>query len=199
MASVLEHTITSRGSNESFHSSHSQQPLSPTFPTASSQLTTDLHTAALQAAGLPVYDIEAYLKDPRHQPSPPVAFPPVKKQKTQGGSSSSSSAPVQLGAPKTSHNVPALHQLCQERGIVAGFEIDGDQAEGFNGTVAVADQVISSEQRWRNKKEAKEVLAALAVPVVKDMEVVKGNKQKLATGGEQEKNWVGLLLGKSIQ
>ncbi|KAL8970875.1 MAG: hypothetical protein Q9183_001315, partial [Haloplaca sp. 2 TL-2023] len=198
MAEVLERTLASKASDESFHSSHSQQPPSPTFTPASNQLNSDLHTAALQAAGLPVYDIEAFLNDPRHEPSPPVKSPPLKKQKTQT-SSSASSEPVQLGSPRTSHHVAGLHHLCQERGVVAEYEIDGDQAKGFNGTVTVGNESISAERRWPNKKEAKESLAALMVPLVREMEKVKREKQKVVTGGgeqekEKDKNWVGMLL-----
>ncbi|KAL8692257.1 MAG: hypothetical protein Q9218_002673 [Villophora microphyllina] len=194
MARVLEQTLASKGSHESFHSSHSQPPASPTFFSPSNQINTDLHTAALQAAGLPVVDIEAYLNDPRYQGPIPSKSPPQKKQTTQN--TSSSSEPVQLGAPKTSHNVPMLHQLCQERGLVAEFKIDGEQTEGFCGSVRVGEEVISNDQRWPNKKEAKEALAELALPVVRNMEAVK--RDKVASGGEQERNWIGMLLGKSI-
>ena len=109
---------------------------------------------------------------------------------------------MQLGAPRSSHHVSGLHHLCQERGFIAEYEIDGDQAEGFNGTVTVGNESISTERRWPNKKEAKEGLAALMVPLVKEMEKVKRDKQKVVTGGEQEKekekNWVGILLGMCI-
>ncbi|KAL8698540.1 MAG: hypothetical protein Q9201_006509 [Fulgogasparrea decipioides] len=202
MAGAVEQTLASKASHESFHSTYSQQPPSPLFSSASNQLATDLHTAALQAAGLPIYDIESYLNDPQHQPtlkSPSAKSPPSKKQKIQGDSSSSLSTPVQLGAPKTTHHVPALHHLCQDRGLVAKYDIDGDQLGGFNGTVTVGDQVISSEQRWPNKKEAKEGLAVLAMPVVRDMEAVKRDKQiSSISSREQEKNWIGMLLGMSI-
>ncbi|KAI4249006.1 MAG: hypothetical protein LQ352_005761 [Teloschistes flavicans] len=136
-------------------------------------MTTDLQTAASHAAGVPVVSIEHYLNNT-----------PV------------SSEPVQLGAPRTSHNVPMLHQLCQKRGLVAEYEIDGGQAEGFCGSVTVGQEVISSERRSPNKKEAKEALAELAVPVVKDMVAV--GREKKAAGGEQERNWIGTLLGRSI-
>ncbi|KAL8716657.1 MAG: hypothetical protein Q9225_006027, partial [Loekoesia sp. 1 TL-2023] len=197
MASLLGQTIASKTSNESFHSSHShQQASSPIFTGPSSHVTTDLHAAALKAAGLPIYDIDAYLNDPRNQEtltSPPAKSPPQKKQKVaeDNSSSSSSCTPVQLGAPKTTHHVSALHQLCQERGLVADYEIDGDQGGGFGGMVTIGGQTVASEQRWRNKKEAKEGLAELAMPSVKEMEAV--GKQKGENGG-QDKNWVGLLL-----
>lgn len=196
MASILdklEQTLASKGSHESFHSSHSHQEPSSVFPNG---VTTDGHAAALEAAGLSIYDIDAYLNDPRNQePLPPAKSPAQKKQKVREGSSSSTPCtPVQLGAPRTTHNVSALHQLCQERGLVVGFEIDGDQTGGFGGMVTIGDQTIESEQRWRSKKEAKEGLAELGLPVVREMEAV--GRGKGETG--QEKNWVGLLLGESM-
>ncbi|KAI4144177.1 MAG: hypothetical protein L6R39_004293, partial [Caloplaca ligustica] len=192
--SSLERTLALKKSDESFHSSHSQQPsVSPGL----SNTATDVHAAALKAAGLPIYDVEAYLNDPRNQEalnSLPVNSPSSKKQKGNvKGPSSANCTPVQLGAPKTSHNVTGLVQLCQERGLVAEFEIEGDQPRGFGGAVTVGEETIASEQRWPSKKEAKEGLAELALPVAREMEAVvkkgvKGGK------GEQQKNWLGMLL-----
>lgn len=198
MAHILEQTLASRPSHDSFHSTHSQQATSSILSFPSDQLNTDLHTAALHAAGVPVVSIEHYLNDPRYQgpePSPPVNSSLPKSKKTP--KYASPAEPVQLGAPKTSHHVPMLHQLCQERGLVADFEIDGEQAEGFCGSVTVGQEVFSSEKRWPNKKEAKEALAELAVPFVREMSAVGREKKAAAVGGEQEKNWIGTLLGRS--
>ncbi|KAL8729648.1 MAG: hypothetical protein Q9166_004597 [cf. Caloplaca sp. 2 TL-2023] len=190
MAFVMERSLAAKDSHESFHSSHSQPE-----PMASSQATTDLHVAALQAAGLPVYDIDAFLNDPRNQGTLASKSPLQKKQKiNQNGSSSLSSTPRQLGAPKTTHNVPLLYKLCQERGLALEFQIDGDQFEGFGGIVKVGGQAIASERRWPNKKEAKEGLAELGVPVVREMRAVSREKSASAEQGEPEKNWVGMLL-----
>ncbi|KAL8828071.1 MAG: hypothetical protein Q9170_006756 [Blastenia crenularia] len=186
MASILKQSLASKVSNESFHSTHSnQQPPSPTLASVSKDTATDLHAAALKAAGLPIYDIQTYLNEPRNQET--LTSPSQKKQKVRDASSSSSCTPVQLGAPITTHHVSALHQLCQERGLRAEFEIDGDQVTGFSGMVTIEGQTVASEQRWRNKKEAKEGLAALGLPVVREMEAVKREKQ--SGSGEQDKNW----------
>ncbi|CAO1605487.1 hypothetical protein XANCAGTX0491_009004 [Xanthoria calcicola] len=195
----MEHDLAAKTSHESFHSTRSQPEEAPTTNPPADLVMTDLHTAALQAAGLPVYDLETYLNDPRNQASPEAKSPPQKKQRTDQAksSSSASSAPEQLGSPKTTHNVPALHHLCQERGLVPEYEIDGDQALGFAGTVAVGGETIISDQRWRNKKEAKEGLAELAVPVVREMGPMQKGKAVLMTpkeNREPEKNWVGMLL-----
>lgn len=186
----LEQSLASKGSNESFHSSHSRQDPCPTL---SDSANPDLHAAALKAAGLPIFDIDAYLNDPRNQEaSPPVKSPAHKKLNTSENSSSSvPCTPVQLGAPRTTHHVSALNQLCQERALVAEFEIDGDQTGGFAGMVTIGGQTVASEQRWRNKKEAKEGLAELGLPVAREMEAVGRVKE----GNGQDKNWVGLLLG----
>lgn len=73
---------------------------------------------------------------------------------------------------------------------MAEFEIDGDQTGGFAGMVTIGGQTVASEQRWRSKKEAKEGLAELGLPVVREMEAVARAKG----GNGQDKNWVGLLL-----
>ncbi|KAL8760058.1 MAG: hypothetical protein Q9199_000292 [Rusavskia elegans] len=198
MAFTMERDLAAKNSHDSFHSTCSQ-PEAPTTNPASKQVITDLHTAALQAAGLPVYDIETFLNDPRNQPSPEAKSLPQKKQRTNPGnfSSSSSSAPEQIGSPKTTQNVPQLHHLCQERGLVAEYEIDGDQIAGFGGTVTVGGETIMSDQRWGNKKEAKEGLAELAVPVMREMRPIQKDKAVLLTPKdkrEPERNWVGMLL-----
>ncbi|KAL8818134.1 MAG: hypothetical protein Q9223_003175, partial [Gallowayella weberi] len=196
MAFAMEHNLGAKDSLESFHSAHSQNMDLSAFPSASSHLDTDLHTAALQAAGLPVYDIDAFLNEPRNQELLNPKSLPQKKHKTDQHSSSSS-VPEQLGAPKTSHNVPAFHHLCQERGLVAEFAIDGDQFQGFGGTVTVGGQTITSDRRWQNKKEAKEGLAELGIPAVREMEAVHKDKKEPAAPkekGEPDKNWVGMLL-----
>ena len=209
MAQVLEQKLAAKDSHDSFHSSHSQlgpshPPLPPPTSFPSTPDSSNLHAAALQAAGLPLFDIDAYLNDPRNQvvlssPSAASSPPPKKKRLTSdgGGSSSSTAAstiPVQLGAPKTSHNTQALNQLCQSKGLVPEFKIDGDQDWGFGGSLTVGGQTIVGEKRWKNKKEAKEGLAEMGLPMVKEMDKVAREKENKAPG-EPEKNWVGMLLG----
>ncbi|KAL8900504.1 MAG: hypothetical protein Q9192_001039 [Flavoplaca navasiana] len=196
----MERDLAAKDSHESFHSTRSQ-PEAPLANPASFQVVTDLHTAALQAAGLPVFDIETFLNDPRNQVSPEVKSPPPKKQRTNQANSSSLSAPEQIGSPKTTHNVPALHHICQERGLLAEYDIDGDQLAGFGGTVTVGGQTLMSDQRWRNKKEAKEGLAELALPVVRGMGPKHKDKALPLSPKENrppERNWVGMLLGELV-
>lgn len=200
MAFTMERDLAAKDSHESFHSTRSQ-PEAPLANPASFHVVTDLHTAALQAAGLPVFDIETFLNDPRNQASPEVKSPPPKKQRTNQANSSSLFAPEQIGSPKTTHNVPALHHICQERGLLAEYDIEGDQLAGFGGTVTVGGETIMSDQRWRNKKEAKEGLAELAVPVVRVMGPKHKDKVLSLSPKENrppERNWVGMLIGELI-
>lgn len=184
-------TLVSKESNESFYSTHSHQET----PSLSHVSPDDVHSAAFEK-GVPIYNVDAYLNDPRnreHGTSPPAKSPLHKEQKAGDGSSSSKPCtPVQLGAPRTSYHVAALYQLCQERGLRAEFEFDGDHSRWFGGMVTVGAQTLASEQRWRTKKEAKEGLAELALPVAREMEAVWKQKAEQAS---QEKNWVGMLLG----
>ncbi|KAL8957052.1 MAG: hypothetical protein Q9193_005577, partial [Seirophora villosa] len=183
-------TLVSKESNESFYSTHSHQET----PSLSHVSPDDVHSAAFEK-GVPIYNVDAYLNDPRNQEHatlPPAKSPLHTEQKAVDGSSSSKPCtPVQLGAPRTSYHVAALHQLCQERGLRAEFEFDGDHSSWFGGVVTVGAQTLASEQRWRTKKEAKEGLAELALPVAKEMEAVWKQKAEQAS---QEKNWVGMLL-----
>ncbi|KAI4114472.1 MAG: hypothetical protein LQ345_004750 [Seirophora villosa] len=183
-------TLVSKESNESFYSTHSHQET----PSLSHVSPDDIHSAAFEK-GVPIYNVDAYLNDPRNQEhgtSPPAKSPLHKEQKAGDGSASSKPCtPVQLGAPRTSYHVTALYQLCQERGLRAEFELDGDHSRWFGGMVTVGAQTLASEQRWRTKKEAKEGLAELALPVAREMEAVWKQKAEQAS---QEKNWVGMLL-----
>ncbi|MCJ1266273.1 hypothetical protein MMC22_006156 [Lobaria immixta] len=98
------------------------------------------------------------------------------------------SQPVQLGSPRTSQHVSTLHQLCQKRGIVPEFEIDGDQNDGFGGWLKVGSETISRDERWPKKKDAREGLAERGVEVVKSMQE---RAQEGVVGPPI--SWVGLL------
>ncbi|KAL8647892.1 MAG: hypothetical protein Q9210_005290 [Variospora velana] len=189
-------SLKSKDSHESFHSSHSQLETS-----SLNHVSSDLHSASVKAVGLPIYDIDAYLNDPRNKEaaaSTPAKSPLGKKEKTRDDSSSSASCtPVQLGVPRTSYQVAALNQLCQERGLRAEFEIEGDQNRWFGGMVTIGGQTVASEKRWRTKKEAKEGLAELALPLARETEAAWKGKGEKGEHVPQDKNWVGMLLGES--
>lgn len=114
-----------------------------------------------------------------------------KKPETSKAAGSLDPQPVPLGTPKTSHYTVAFYQLCQERGFVPQFEIDGDEFDGFGGWLKVGNETIGSEERWRTKKSAKEGLAQKGLGIVKDMDA----RIKSSAAQASEKNWIGLLQG----
>ena len=97
--------------------------------------------------------------------------------------------PIQLGSPKSSHHVLLLHTLPHKRGIVPKFDIEGNQF-GFGGRLQIGDEIISRDERWSTKKEAREELAERGVEVVKSMQ--ERAKEPAVGPGT---SWVGLLLG----
>lgn len=178
MNDLLSSLIRPSNSQESFHSTSSQPPI-PSPPTKN--LPNDnVHTAALQAVGLPVYDVETYLNDPKNKA--------IVSAKGKEKASSSAPQPVQLSV-KTHNHMAALNQLCQERSLVPQFEIGGFQ-DAFGGTLIVGNETITTENRWGSKKEVKEALAEKGLVAVKAME---GNAKIVASGSSE--NWIGKLLG----
>ena len=100
--------------------------------------------------------------------------------------------PVSLGS-KTRYHVTALNLLCQSKGLTLVFEIDG--LVDFGGVVKIGGTTVTSEERWRSKKDAREGLAEKGLDVAKTMDV-KGKQDE--TSGEAGKNWIGVLLGESV-
>ena len=183
MSDLISSLIVPKTSQESFHSTRSRLSSSP------------LVKPTRPDTELEICDIDTYLKDEENK-----ALLATNTKQGQGSSSkgkraasnSSPPQPVQLGV-RTSQHVGALYHLCQERSIVPEFEIDGDQS-GFGGVLRIGEQTVTSDQKWRSKKEAKEDLAEKGVEVVRWAEV-KGKSPKNGGGGCLE-NWVGKLLGK---
>ena len=100
--------------------------------------------------------------------------------------------PVPLGS-KSSHHITALNLLCQQKGLLPNFEIDGDASTAdFGGLLKIGDLTFTSDERWHSKKEAREALAVMALEHVKGME---GKKKEPGTPGENNKNWIGMLVG----
>lgn len=179
----------SQGSQESFHSSRSQQPSTPPPPAASpAPSSSNAHTVVLRAADLPVYDVDAYLNNPKVQA---LLSGNANNTPTNPGQGMKSHGSVAPSTPtvKTTHYVSALNLLCQKRGIVPQFEIDGNQS-GFWGWLKVGNETISRDERWSTKKDAKEALAERGVEVVKGMQ----EREKGPVDGSPP-NWVGLLQG----
>ena len=88
----------------------------------------------------------------------------------------------------------ALTILCQQKGLVPDFQIDGDVSNAdFGGLLKIGDVTIASDERWHSKKEAREALAEIGLETVKGMEA---KKTESSTLGVKDKNWIGMLLGK---
>jgi len=197
MPDLLSSLAAANGSNESFHSTRS----SP------AELTPHQKTLDVHSAGLPVYDADAYLNDPNNQLLLQDSVT-AKKGKTSAlrndsstGSGASSTEPIQLEAPKTSHHVKLIYEICQSSGLQLEFEIDGDQL-GFGGWVSINGETIRADKIWRSKKEAKEGLAEKAMELARNLAqkpksapVTAAAAAAAATVGPQA-NWVGMLLGK---
>lgn len=142
-----------------------------------------------QAAGLAIYDAETYVNDPKSQAllAANAKNTPTNPGKSHDGAPPSNLVPV--GAPKTNHHVTTLYMLCQKRGIVPEFEIDGSQS-GFGGWLKIGNETISRDERWSTKKDAKEGLAERGV------EVVRGMQEREGAPAAGVQNWVGQLQGR---
>jgi len=197
MADLLSSLVlpNNNSSQESFHSISSQPP--PDINTVP-EPTTDTHDSALQAAGLPIYEAESYLTDPKNaslheklvngKKSQPQSSRPARQ-------SSETGAPVSLGS-KTSHHVSALMIACQAQGLSPVFEIEGGISQAdFGGILRIGSVTIASDERWHSKKEAKEALAEKGLESVKTME---GKREAAGTENGEVKNWVGMLHGESL-
>lgn len=180
-ANNLASILTSNSSHDSFHSTSSNHHSSADAIVP--------HTEAPDDAALQLHDVETFLNEPST-----IALLATsassKKRKTAASSGSSSAGPIQLGSPKTSHNVSLLYIECQQRGIDPVFEFEGDQ-DGFSSSVTISGKTFDSDQLWATKKEAKESLAEKALPFVKAMEY----HEKVAAGPQE--NWIGKLLGEA--
>lgn len=199
MADLLEHLVLPNSSEESFHSaveqdSSTQLPLTDSL-TSAAKLARDVRANALEAAGLPVYDIDAYLSDPKNAAL--LASTPAHKNTPAKAlqSGSDPAQPVALGS-KSSHHVTALNILCQQKGLMPKYEIDGDISNAdFGGLLRIGEMTIACDDRWHSKKEVREALAAKGVETFKAMETAK--RKEPGTAGEN-RNWVGLLLGETL-
>lgn len=179
-------------SQESFHSISSQPP---SHDIAMAEPTTHAHASAFQAAGLPIFDAESFLTDPKHaslRDKAASATKPKSQTSKRAQQSSDTGEPVSLES-KTSHYVGALNTLCQTKGFLPVFEIEGDASvPDFGGALRLRDVTIASEERWHSKKEAREALAQKGLETARGMPKEKSTD----TGGDMdERNWVGMLLG----
>lgn len=199
MADLLRSLALPNSSQESFHSSAEHpSPSTPIDAAASQNQISTAHEAssqsqlpALQAVGLPIYGVDAYLAAPENaallQRAPDRRNVPTKQPNPE----TDPAQPISLGS-KSSHHVTALNLLCQQKGLVLDFQIDGTNSD-FGGLLKVGDVTIASNERWHSKKEVKEALAEKGFDTVKGMEA---KRKEPGTAGEKDKNWIGMLHGK---
>lgn len=197
MADLLSSLIlpsSPRSSQESFRSVASQADTSSSsLAKAQSTSTTFSASAAFQQAGLPVYDIDHYLKENANLRATSSNSKSLSQRPAQ--IANGTAEPVHLGT-KTSYFVAALNTQCQLKGFVPVFEIEGDASNAdFGCVLKLRDVEVTSDQRYPSKKEARERLAEKGLEVVKGIEAKKGESGAAAEPG---KNWVGLLHGESM-
>lgn len=191
--------LPNNSSQDSFHSlAEHPSPTSPTDPSANYDSATpqpsssQSQPSALQAAGLPIYGVDAYLSAPEHAAllhrAPDRKNAPMRQPNQELGPAQ----PVSLGS-KSSHHTTALNLLCQQKGLTFDFQIDGDASNAdFGGSLKIGDLTIASDERWHSKKEAREALSGLALESVKGMDA---KRKAPGTPGEKDKNWIGMLVG----
>ncbi len=196
MADLLESLILPNSSQESFHSltehpsTSSPKDFSVDHDSATSQTSSQSQSSALQAAGLPIYGVETYLAAPENAAllhrAPDRKNAPTKQPEPEN-------QPVSLGS-KSTHHTTALNLLCQQKGLVLDFQIDGDASNtNFGGLLKIGDETIAGDERWHSKKEAREALAEMAFETAKNMEA---KRKEPGTSGVKDKNWIGMLQGK---
>lgn len=95
--------------------------------------------------------------------------------------------PVQLGEPTSSFHIAELNQLGQKLGIVPEYDFEGDNQQGWGGSLRLGERTITKDgMRWQTKKAAKDGLAELGLEAIKGTTSVQDNMLKT-------KNWAGLL------
>ena len=198
MADLLESLIVANSSQESLHSIAEHLPpsspahVSATHDSATPQSPLQSQLLARQATGLPIYGVDDYLAAPENaallRRAPDRKIAPMKQQKAE----TDPNQPVSLGS-RSSHHLVALNLLCQQKGLMPDFQIDGDASTAdFGGLLKVGDVTIASDQRWHSKKEAREALAEMGLETVKGMAAV---RKEPGTPGQQDNNWIGMLGG----
>lgn len=198
MADLLESLVLPHGSQQSLQSLAAHAlPSSPTetsanHDSADPQSSSQSQSSALHMAGLPIHDIDSYLAASENAAllhrAPDWKYATTKQSKPN----IEPSQPVSLGS-KSSHHTVAFGLLCQKKGLVPDFQIDGDAIADFGGILQIGDVTIASDERWHSKKEAREALAEKGLEAVKDMEA---KRKGTSTPAEKDKNWIGMLVGK---
>lgn len=207
--------IAPRGSQESFHSSHSHQsdPMSLPPPGAQAQMPSELppqQTSTTENGLGPVlHDVDDYLGRPDNHHLLSTSTSRAPKPKTQSPAQHPVAAPskakptativpVQVGAPKSSASVSRLNTICQQKGLLLDWDIKeaASSLPGFTGTLTVGAETLVLEVAQPSKKDAKQILAERGVEVAERMEArVRGGSEGGEGGSGGNENWYGKLLG----
>ena len=174
MASLV---LPKQASQESFHStqSHSSQLLPNPGPAVANAVT--------------LQDVDAFLDECQNRQALDSKAKVIGAAGPKSTPHDEAQWPVPIGQSRSSQYIQTLHYLCQKRGIVPEFEIDGDNGD-WGGWLKINEHNIGSDRRWPSKKAAREGLAENAIEIVKSIQV--GGVQ--ASTGNQI-NWVGKLMG----
>ena len=198
MTDLLKSLVLPNSSQESFHSlAEHPSPSSPAdtsanHDSATTQSTSQSQPSAVEAAGLPIYGVDAYLAAPENAALLHRAPDRKHAAMKQPNADLDPTQPVSLGS-RSSHHVTALNMLCQQKGLLLDYQIDGNASTAdFGGLLKIGDVTIASDERWHSKKEAREALAEMALESVKGMEP---KRKQPGTPGEKDKNWIGMLVG----
>ena len=209
MSDLPESLVLPHSSQQSLQSlAEHASPSSPTHTSAihdlaapqsssqsQSQSQSQPQSSALHAAGLPIHDVDSYLAAPENAALLHRAPDRKNAATKQSVPDMEPPQPVSLGSKSSNHSV-AFNLLCQKKGLVPDFQIDGDASNAdFGGVLKIGDVSIASDERWHSKKEVREALAEKGLEAVKDMEA-KGKETSNSTPGERDKNWIGMLIGK---
>lgn len=109
-----------------------------------------------------------------------------KGSKSKGNGPVAAVQPVQLGEPTSSSHTAELNQLGQKLGIVPQYDFEGDNQQGWGGTLRLGERTITKDgMRWQTKKAAKDGLAELGLEAMKGTASV----QTMVN----TRNWAGLL------
>ena len=181
MADITASLILPRRlSQESFHSTNSHH--SDTLDNASGTI----------PDGLALHDVDTFLNDPQNQALLASKARFVAAAGPKPPKDDEAQRPVPIGHTQSSQNIQTLYYLCQQRGIVPEFEIDGDASTAdWGGWLKINEHIIGSDERWPSKKATREGLAEKAIEIVK---AVKVNEVPSSSSSSQT-NWVGKLLG----
>ena len=179
MADIMGTLILPKNaSQDSFHSTHSQS--SHFLPNPGP---TTVNALILQ-------DVDAFLDDCQNEA---LAKSRASFEATAGSKPTphvEPQQPVLIGQTRSSQHIQTLHYLCQQRGIIPEFDLNGGTSTDWGGWLRINEHNIGSDQRWPTKKAAREGLAEKAIEIVKDIQIM-GAQVRTSS----QINWVGRLLG----